>query len=118
MLALPASTCAFGAVITMKRKRGQKPLWVRESAANTIARLLELAEQDDDHSKRYVSLARSISKKYNVPIPADKKRFICKKCDSILRVGKTLEVRVSRGFLVYKCKPCGAVRRYKLEKGD
>jgi len=97
------------------------------SATATIARerieiLLDQAEKtlpgDSDLSKRYVGLARKISMRTRVRIPAEKKRYLCKNCGQILVLGKNARVRLRsvNSRIVVTCLGCGAARRYPYAK--
>ncbi len=103
-------------------RRGSKPKWVKELALKRITRLLALAEQSlKDHperSRRYVELAKKLSSKYNLTIPREMKRRICKKCDAFLLPGLNLAVRTDSQTksVVYTCLDCGAKKRYGYNK--
>lgn len=53
---------------------------------------------------------------YRVELPREIKRFLCRKCNSLLIPGINLRVRNFKGFMEYKCMNCNKVRRYKLKK--
>jgi ribonuclease P protein subunit RPR2 len=102
--------------------RRQKPGWVKDIAKKRIRKLLSLAKQEihqhPERSHRYVELARKLSSRYNVTIPQELKRFICRKCSTYLVPGVNLVVRTSpsKKTVVYTCKACGAQRRYGYSK--
>ncbi|MEM4262088.1 MAG: hypothetical protein QXI10_03935 [Candidatus Diapherotrites archaeon] len=58
----------------------------RKIGLERIYRLFELAEQEfekkPERSKRYVEIAREISKKTKAKIPKELKQKFCKKCNS------------------------------------
>ncbi|RLG20822.1 hypothetical protein DRN74_04370 [Candidatus Micrarchaeota archaeon] len=99
-------------------KRKAKPKWIKEIAKKRILSLLEQAKEtvfsNSDRTKRYVELALALSKKYNVSIGPDWKKHVCKNCHTVLIEGFNLQVRTSKktGTVIYKCKECGAVKRY------
>src|SRR3989442_727483 len=73
------------------------------SAVATVAReridlLLNQAEEvlpkSRELSKRYVGLARKISKRTKVRIPREKKHYLCKKCGQPLLLGKNARIRL------------------------
>lgn len=106
-------------------KRGKKPRWVRDLAKKRIKILLNLAEENakkkPKRSKRYVELARKISKKYNVSISSvskDWKKKICKKCNAIWIQGLNVKVRTDSKTktIQYICQECGYVKRYGYKK--
>jgi ribonuclease P protein subunit RPR2 len=73
--------------------------------------LFELAQKNEEYSKRYLSLAKRIGEKLTVSIPKELQKQFCKKCFS-LKVIQTEETP----FLVVTCKECGFVKRYSLKK--
>ncbi len=56
------------------------------------------------------------SRKTKTKIPRDVKRFICKKCFSVLIPGVNLRVRMHEGHAVYLCKECKTLYRYPYIK--
>ena len=60
------------------------------------------------------------SRKTKTSIPKNVKRFICKKCLSVLIPGLNLRVRLQKGHVVYQCKECKTLYRYPYlkEKGN
>jgi ribonuclease P protein subunit RPR2 len=99
-------------------RRSSKPKWVKELALKRIVRLLELAEENlkkhPERSHRYVELTKKLSSKYNVTIPREQKRKICKKCDAFLVPGFNLSIRADRDSkaMVYTCLECGHKKKY------
>jgi ribonuclease P protein subunit RPR2 len=99
-------------------QRGSKPRWVRDLALKRIEILLRLAEAEvrghPQRAKRYVSLACKLSSRYNVTLPREMKRRMCKKCNAFLVPGYNLTVRADRKTksMLYICKECGARKRY------
>jgi len=99
-------------------RRGKKPKWVKETAWKRIERLLELAEANlkkhPERTRRYIELAKKLSSKYNVTIPRESKRRICKKCDTFLLPGFNLSIRADRNTraMVYTCLDCGYKKKY------
>jgi ribonuclease P protein subunit RPR2 len=89
-------------------------------ARERIGRLLSLAREramvkDDAYARRYVALARRLGTRYNVRIPSDLKRWLCKKCSSFLVPGLNARVR-TKGKVVITCLTCGRVSRYRIRK--
>ncbi len=99
-------------------RRSSKPKWVKETAWKRIAKLLELAESNlkkhPERTRRYIELAKKLSSKYNVTIPLEQKRKICKKCDTFLLPGFNLSIRADRNTkaMVYTCLECGNRKKY------
>lgn len=79
--------------------------------------LFRLAEREALEGKlpranRYASLARRIGMRYNVPLPRQFKRRVCKSCQVFLLPGVNCRVRVRRGRITYTCSDCGDIRRF------
>lgn len=95
---------------------------VKTIAGERIDILLDQArkmlDRDPKLSKRYVELAQKISMRTKVRIPTSEKRYICKKCGTILIPGRNTRVRVLTGNprIVITCLSCGALRRYPFRK--
>ncbi len=75
-------------------------------------------DRDPGLSKRYTELAKKISMRTKVRIPAGEKRYICKACGLPLVPGKNARVRVLPGNprIVITCLACGSLRRYPFSK--
>ncbi|HWY28415.1 MAG TPA: ribonuclease P protein component 4 [Candidatus Sulfotelmatobacter sp.] len=97
------------------------------SAVATVARerldlLLRQAEEvlsnQRELSKRYVGLAKKISKRTKVRILREKKHYLCKKCGLPLVPGKNARVRLRspNSRIIISCLACGAIRRYPYRK--
>ncbi len=90
-------------------------------AKERIGILFNLAQKDlDKHperSRRYVQLARKIGLRYNVRFDKFLKRKFCKKCNSLLVVGKSFKVRTNakERTVRIKCLNCGSYYRYPLQ---
>ncbi|MHC1593525.1 MAG: ribonuclease P protein component 4 [Methermicoccaceae archaeon] len=89
-------------------------------ATERMERLFELAEQELDRdpelSCRWVALARRISMRTRVRIPAHLKRGMCKGCHCLLVVGKSARVRLKEGRVCITCLRCGRVMRYPYDR--
>ncbi|MEM5815344.1 MAG: ribonuclease P [Candidatus Aenigmatarchaeota archaeon] len=96
----------------MKRKGRKKPEWQRRIAKERIEILLELAEKEakknPERSRRYVELARTIGKRYNVRLKKEQKKKFCKKCNTILIPGYTMKIWLDpkSKTKVFKCLFC------------
>ncbi len=97
------------------------------SAVNTIAseriqilllQAVQNVERDPRLSRRYTALAKKISMRTKVRIPAADKRYVCKGCGLPLIPGKSARVRVLPGNprIVITCLACGQFRRYPFTK--
>ncbi|MEM3445325.1 MAG: ribonuclease P protein component 4 [Thermoplasmata archaeon] len=65
-----------------------------------------------DHSKRCLELARKIGMRYNVRIPRELKRLLCKQCYTLLIPGRTARVRLKKARVIITCQNCGNILRY------
>ena len=66
-------------------------------------------------AKRYVVLARKLSSRYKIPIPARHKRSFCKNCSAFWVPGRNCTFRTRLKRLIVRCLDCGAVRRFPLQ---
>lgn len=99
--------------VAVRRKKGQE----RRIAAERIEQLFTLAEQEAHRANlaradRYVGLARRIGMRYNVRLPSQFKRRICKECHAYLLPPTTARVRIGGSHVVTTCLKCGAVMRF------
>jgi len=98
------------------RGRGQKPTYQTEIAKERIGILLRLAKKEaaghPERSRRYVLLARKIGMRYNVRLPAEWKRKLCKRCGTILKKGATCAESTEKGAKVIKCLKCNRIYRF------
>ena len=90
-------------------------------ALHRIHRLFHLAQQkalggDMVLADRYVHLARKISMKYLVPVPAEYKRLFCKHCYHFLLPGVTGRVRLQGGKVVWHCFQCKKYTRMPVHR--
>lgn len=97
--------------------RATKPEWQQRIARERIEILFNLAEKNFskhiERSRRYVELARKIGMRYNVRLNSAQKDSFCKKCNTLLKPGKTAQHRLdsrSRTVLI-KCLNCNEIYR-------
>ncbi len=90
----------------------------RERIEILVAQAREMVEKNEDLSRRYVDLARRISKRTKVRIPSDLKRYLCKDCGIALVPGRNAKVRLRarNSGIVTTCLSCGGVRRYPVTR--
>ena len=106
----------------IKRRYQKKAQENKEIALERIKTLFKEAravfKKDPRLANRYVRLARELSMKYKVPIPANLKRKFCKHCYHYLMPSVNLRVRTRQGKTVYYCMDCKKYMRfpYKREK--
>ncbi|MCJ7443308.1 MAG: ribonuclease P [Methanotrichaceae archaeon] len=88
----------------------------RKIALERIELLFALAneehKQHPERSDRYVQIARKISTRIRVKMPARVKRQFCKSCGRFLPASKA-RVRLKKGVLTITCVHCGAQSRRK-----
>ena len=101
----------------MKRKRAKKPAEQRKIALERINILFSEAKkmfkEDPNLSDKYVQLAKRISMKYKVKVPAEHKRRICKNCHKFLVPGVNCRVRTKEGHIVFYCLNCKHFMRFR-----
>ena len=104
----------------MVRPHRKKPRSQTEIAVERIKDLFDQAEkswkEEPELSHRYVDLARKISMKYKVKIPAEVKRKFCKKCHNYLFPGENCRIRFREGKIVITCLDCKNIMRYPHKK--
>ena len=102
--------------------KGEKIM--KDIASERIERLFSLAERmtetggadEGQLAKRYICLARKISRHYRVKLSEGIKRKICKGCNSVLIPGINCTVRLANSTLIYKCD-CGEKKMVFLNNG-
>ena len=96
-----------------RRKKGQE----RRIARERIDALFGLAEREAlkgnfARANRYVELGRKIGMRYNVRLPSEFKRRVCKGCHAYLLPPVTARVRIGGSRVVTTCLRCGVVMRF------
>jgi len=96
---------------------------IQKLAEERISYLFKKAEEvaksgNPELAKRYVTIAKNIGMKSQLPIPRTLKRKFCKKCYSFFVQGKTVRVRIQKKDkrIVYTCLICGNAQRYPFSK--
>lgn len=88
----------------------------RQLALGRVRRLITMAQtaaaEDPDLADRYVGLARRIAMRYQVSLPAEIRRRVCRGCDTLLVPGRSARVRIANQRVSVTCLRCGAVKRY------
>ena len=103
-----------------RRSYGKTRAAVATVASERIGILVDQArqmvEKDERLSRRYVGLARKISERTKVRIPAETKRYLCKACGIALVPGRNAKVRLhaAKSGLVITCLSCGAMKKYPV----
>ncbi len=93
---------------------------IQKIGLERVYRLFELAEEEfekhPERSKRYVQIAREISKKSKARIPQELKTKFCKKCGAYLKENKNSTIEKENGITKVKCKECGFERKTGKKK--
>ncbi len=103
------------------RKISKKPEWQRRIAKERIEILLDLAKKEAkknlERSRRYVELARTIGKRYNIRLKKEQKDSFCKKCNTPLIPGFTMKFWLDpkTKTKVIKCLKCKNIYRQKYK---
>jgi len=99
--------------------RGSKPEWQTKIAKERIAILFNEAQKMGKENKklanRYVELARKIGMRYNVRLPSELKKHVCKGCKAYL-APSTAKYSTKNKILRIKCNACSRINRYPLGK--
>ncbi len=93
--------------MAIKMEKEKKLKGSQKIALERIYRLIELARKNEKYSKRYVSIAKEISKKMRVQVPKELKKQYCKKCCSM-----KVKISTKEPFLIVKCEECGFEKKY------
>ncbi len=96
-------------VLVRKYVKNRAQAWIKDLIS--LAREMEI-EGNYELERKYVALALEISKHYKVKIP--EKRYICKKCKSVLIPGRNATVRLKKGRINIKCLKCGNIKRFVI----
>ena len=106
---IPAAAC-------MKKPKQNR---VQDLALERIYRLFEQAEEEfvqhPGRSKRYVEMARNLSKRNKATIPRELKNRFCKKCGIYWKEGKNATHTVQGEMRTITCKECGFIRKTKVK---
>lgn len=96
-------------------RKKDKP-WVRDMVLQRVERLFSLAASEfrahPGLSNRYAFLARRLSMRHRVRLPAEFRRHMCRHCGSYLVHGANTRVRLSGSYVTVTCLECGGRMRY------
>ncbi len=92
-----------------KSKPGNQVKIAKERIEELFKQAADIFDEEPKLADRYVEIARKISMRYKVRIPAKLKKRFCKHCYCYLVPGKNCRVRTHEGKVVYYCQKC---RRY------
>lgn len=77
-----------------------------------LARVALREKQPEAEVRRYVTLARRIGMRYQVSLPRELRRQVCRGCGALLVAASTARHRIANGRLSITCLACGEVKRY------
>ena len=102
------------------RRRSEKPQEQLKIAGERMEILFEEAgkavEKDRALANRYVALARRIGMRYNLSIPPQYRKHVCRKCKKYMYPGITARFSAKKGSLRKECLQCMNVSRIRLRK--
>ncbi|HME86919.1 MAG TPA: ribonuclease P [Candidatus Nanoarchaeia archaeon] len=93
-----------------KKKKDEEKSVAREHITSLLEQAIATAGKNITRANRYVVLARKISSRLKVPIPAQVKRSFCKACGTV-RTSTTARMRLNNGKKTYVCLKCGSISR-------
>ena len=107
----------------MPKRAGRRTQSQEKIARDRIDKLLNLAmkssnDGDFEQSKRFVELARLISKRYNQRLTKFQRFQICRSCNSFFNSKNSKNRISSKGWKIVTCLDCGSVSRYGLEDSE
>jgi ribonuclease P protein subunit RPR2 len=100
-----------------RRNKSEERALAQERIRHLVA-LAEKAQRADEapaQTKRYVSLARRIGMRYQVSLPPELRRRVCRGCETVLIPGNTARHRLTSGRVTVTCLKCGAIKRYPFK---
>ena len=107
----------------MPKRGGRRTKSQEKIARDRIDKLLNLAmkssnDGDSDQSKRFIELAKLISKRYNQRLTKFQRLQICRDCNSFLNSQNSKNRLSPKGWKIVTCLECGSVSRYGLEDSE
>ena len=107
----------------MPKRAGRRTKSQEKIARDRIDKLLNLAMEssndgDSDQSKRFIELAKLISKRYNQRLTKFQRLLICRDCNSFLNSQNSKNRLSSKGWKIVTCLECGSVSRYGLKDSE
>ena len=107
----------------MPKRAGRRTQSQEKIARDRIDKLLNLAMEssnngDSEQAKRFVELARLISKRYNQRLTKFQRFQICRDCNSFLNSKNSKNRLSSKGWKIITCLDCGSISRYGLEDSE
>jgi ribonuclease P protein subunit RPR2 len=101
----------------LQKKRKEE---IKKIAIKNIQELFYEAQKifkiSSELSDKYIKVALNTRNKANVVLTKQQKCMYCKKCFAFLVPGENCFVRIKNKYLIYHCKKCGNIRKFKIEK--
>lgn len=98
----------------------KKPKWQLKIAMKRINILFtqakRIVKEDKELANRYIELARKIAMKFNLKLPKELRKMVCRSCKRFLMPGITAKTRIKNRTLYIYCYFCKHINRYPLEK--
>lgn len=99
-----------------RQRRGRRTRDIAVIASERMQILIERAGEsaragEPALADRYAQLARALGMRYNIRLPPQFKRRLCRTCGSFLVPGRNMRVRLRPGRTVWTCLKCGSIRR-------
>ena len=95
-----------------KREKNARKRIAERHIETLITMAVDTAPAHPGRSRRYIAMAREISKRHKVAMGRERKRLFCKECSMPLIPSVTSRVRTTGGKVTTTCLSCGAVSRY------
>ncbi|MFP3132107.1 MAG: hypothetical protein RXQ77_02100 [Candidatus Nanopusillus sp.] len=100
-------------------KKRKYNITYKNIAKRRIFELYKLAIEnidDIDLARRYIFILWKIKNKTRIKLPKELRNKFCKKCYTPWIVGKTLQIRIRKGRIIYRCLYCNKVKRFMIRK--
>jgi ribonuclease P protein subunit RPR2 len=99
-----------------RQRRGRRTRDIAAIASERMQILIERAQESSQAGEpaladRYAQLARALGMRYNIRLPPQFKRRLCRDCGSYLVPGRNMRVRLRDGRTVWTCLKCGGIKR-------
>jgi len=99
-----------------RQRRGRRTRDIAVIASERMQILIERAGEsaragEQALADRYAQLARALGMRYNIRLPPQFKRRLCRACGSYLVPGRNMRARLRPGRAVWSCLKCGSIKR-------
>ncbi len=100
---------SYKAVTHAKREKALKEI------NDYMAKAAEHFGKDREMARKFVQKARRAGMRLKVAFPGRLKKMFCKHCHSYLKQGVNVFVRTTGKSVVYHCKECKGVMRFRYK---